>query len=873
MQKHSWQLTPLLLAMATVLAMQGAHADDDAAQAVSEMAPKTADTPIVMLDAEEIVVQRGARVHSAFGGAKPSDIVVTADQLRSRAATLGDALSGELGVRSSHFGGGASAPIIRGQEGKRLKILQNGSDVIDMASLSPDHAVMVDPLLAGQVEIVRGPSTLLYSSGNVAGQINVVDDVILDHVPDAPTGDATLRFNTGSDEKVASVGVSLPIGSQVAISAKGITRRANDYQTPEYQRYQFDNEKALKAHLAAPENLASLESEYQHWLANHHQQPYFRYRPANERHFIRSESQYLEQKQRYTDAIVTPKHLDYLPDSWANADALSLGVSWVGTSGYVGASVSHREDEYGLPAHNPMYEGCGAYVISPASERAKPYLMSYPQLMGEDDVNYLNPRADCLQAEVFDSSGGHTHSTKEHTHGAPHITLTNRRYDLKGELYDPIAGIDTVKLSVGHSDYQHQEKEGDTISSDFKNKATTARLEMIQTPTEKLSGTWGVRYLISKNSALSPSIAKGRQTLGENRTDNIALFGLQQYELSDALSLQASARAERQRIKMDYDLDKITSVMQPVPNRYNSSYIDAANQKRAEHLAQALNDTKANQDTAYSYALGATWKFAPKHRLTVTASHQERLPNAQELYTHGAHLATNSFEVGNKNLTKEKSNNLEIALDYQGEKLDYQLAAYHYDFDNYIYLQTLNASLGNSAVIAPYSLRINRYSQAKAKFSGLEGSIGYQFTPVYHASLFGDVITGKLTDLPDEVVAYDNWTDERTYAAQVDRYTPRLPPARLGARIKADVADGVSGELEYYHVFDQNKLSKFEQPTQGHHMLNLGVNYRKDWGAGEYELFLRGNNLLDEPVYAHETFLPYIPQMGRNFSLGATYRF
>lgn len=68
-------------------------------------------------------------------------------------------------VHANGFGGGASAPIIRGQEGKRIKILSNGSEVLDMSAMSPDHAVAVDSVLAGQVEIVRGVTPLLYSSG------------------------------------------------------------------------------------------------------------------------------------------------------------------------------------------------------------------------------------------------------------------------------------------------------------------------------------------------------------------------------------------------------------------------------------------------------------------------------------------------------------------------------------------------------------------------------------------------------------------------------------------------------------------------------------------------------------------------------------
>ncbi|WP_147502439.1 TonB-dependent receptor domain-containing protein, partial [Acinetobacter baumannii] len=97
-----------------------------------------------------------------------------------------------------------------------------------------------------------------------------------------------------------------------------------------------------------------------------------------------------------------------------------------------------------------------------------------------------------------------------------------------------------------------------------------------------------------------------------------------------------------------------------------------------------------------------------------------------------------SFEIGNRFLRKEKSKNIEISLAYKDDLIDYQISNYYYDFDNYIYLQTLNEVLGTTKFRDHHTLRINHYSQSAANFYGLEGNIVYQFNYVYHGSLFGD---------------------------------------------------------------------------------------------------------------------------------------
>ena len=80
-----------------------------------------------------------------------------------------ESLNSEPGITSSHFGAGASRPIIRGMDGPRVKVMSDGAELHDASTISPDHAVVSEPLLATQIEVLRGPSALVYGNGAVGG--------------------------------------------------------------------------------------------------------------------------------------------------------------------------------------------------------------------------------------------------------------------------------------------------------------------------------------------------------------------------------------------------------------------------------------------------------------------------------------------------------------------------------------------------------------------------------------------------------------------------------------------------------------------------------------------------------------------------------
>ena len=634
-----------------------------------------------------------------------ADTVVDQKRLAQGAVTIGEALSGETGISSNQFGAGSSRPVIRGQDGPRIKILQNSSENIDVSTLSPDHAVTVDPALAKQVEVIRGPSTLLFGAGTVGGLVNVTDSKLPTALPEKGyEGNVGLRYNTGSDEKLATAGVTLGLGDQVALRVEGLKREANDYIAPDYVH----------------------EGE----------------------------------KERRVD------------NTFAKGQTVNVGLSWIYDRGFTGISYSNRQDQYGLPGHSHEYESCHLHGLS--------------LHCGEHDHDE-------------DEHDDHDH---DHAHEAgPWIDLKSERYDVRTELDDPFAGFKKLRAQASYTDYQHDEIEEDTIATHFKNKGYDGRLELVHNPLGAWEGVIGTQYGQQKLE-----LTGEEAFLAPNTTKKWSVFALEHAQLND-VHVELAARVDQQKIDID-------------------------------------DSSKKDFDgSAFSVSGAANWEFAPNYKLSLVTSHQERLPLAQELYADGGHFATNTYELGNDQLSKEKSNNVELGFHYDDNTFDYHVHVYHNWFDDYIYAQTLDRYK---------DFRLVQYAQDKAKFYGAEAEAGYQISPIYKLSVFGDYVRGKIDN--------DN--------------APRVPAGRLGTKLNADFDDHWSGSAEYYHVFQQDKIAAYETDSQSYNMLNLGVAYSGNYSnVSDYRVFLNANNLLDDQVYQHASFLSTIPQVGRNFSVGVNFSF
>jgi iron complex outermembrane recepter protein len=222
---------------------------------------------------------------------------LSSDELRNKLSlSLGETLSTELGLSASGFGTGASRPIVRGMEGSRVQILENGLGTGDVSSLSNDHALANGLSKTKSIEILRGSSALKYGSGSNNGIINIINDKILTELPTEMNGSLDSRWSS-ADRGHSNAFELNTMDGPLAFHFDGSKNIGNDYAIPGPRE------------LAGwgPKGLNSVNS-------------------ASSAQFNR------------------------LPFSYSFSDNIGAGLSVINPLGYTGFSVEHLNHQYGIPS-------------------------------------------------------------------------------------------------------------------------------------------------------------------------------------------------------------------------------------------------------------------------------------------------------------------------------------------------------------------------------------------------------------------------------------------------------------------------------------------------------------------------------------------
>lgn len=381
------------------------------------------------------------------------------------------------------------------------------------------------------------------------------------------------------------------------------------------------------------------------------------------------------------------------------------------------------------------------------------------------------------------------------------IVLNQDRVDADGEWREPFPGVKAFHWRFGWTDYIHHEQEGHEIITKFDRSTWESRVELSHKPVSGLEGTLGFQWSDMDYRAA------GKETFTPaTHTTYQSTFYLNQWDWH-FLRLQTGMRYERQRIRL----------------------VDFSKERRT--------------DDSMAGSLGLVFQIDENWHLHLGVSAIERVPTATELYASGPHAATQSYEIGNPQIRREKSTGMEIMLERTGPRWSVRLTGYQQRFDRYIYLRRSGfETLG---------LPIFHYVQREAEFLG--GELDAHF---YLSSANGNHTKLRVTS--DYVRATDLSTGYPL---------PRIPPLRFAARIERHHGPWTGG-VEWRRAMAQTRHQPFQEaPTNGHTLINADISY--EMPATGLQWFLRGTNLTNSEARVHSSFIKEAaPLPGRGLQVG-----
>jgi iron complex outermembrane recepter protein len=385
------------------------------------------------------------------------------------------------------------------------------------------------------------------------------------------------------------------------------------------------------------------------------------------------------------------------------------------------------------------------------------------------------------------------------------INLRQYRFDLRGEVQLGDAFLDKLKVRTGYANYRHQELADGETGTLFLSKGIETRVELVQNEHGTWNGASGLQYQTRDFEAIG-----SEAFVPPNLTEQLGLFTLQEFAFGP-VGIEASLRYDNNKLK-------------------------------------AASIQAARSFSNISAALGLSYT-ADKLKFGANISRTGRAPSAEELFSNGPHLATLGYEIGDGDLTSERSWNGELYIRYDGTPVEFSATLYANRFDNFIFEDATGGNVND--------LPIFQTSQADARFVGAElessARLGHISGFDIKTNLVADLVRAKLRGGLGNV--------------------PRIPPLRvLGGVTLASSHLDLQSELEW--TADQNRTSANETPTAGFTVVNASAIWRP-WGKQRNISFIASaNNIFDVTVRRSASFTKdFAPLAGRDMRLTARFSF
>ncbi|MDA9941669.1 TonB-dependent receptor [Luminiphilus sp.] len=727
--------------------------------------------------------------------------------------TLGAHLDSLLGVAYADFGAAVGQPIIRGLSGNRVRVLNNGSVVRDVSALGPDHAVDVSLSDVQQVEVVRGPSALLYSNGSIGGIVNVVDNTIPKSDLDAFSGSVGAEAQSVNDGEAADVSLRGNLGG---------VNLTYSYQDVDMEDYEIPNGAVIGAH---------------------HDEDH------EEGHDEDHEEGHEEDHDEGHEEDHGDEHGD--KDTLANSDVSTtshrFGVSTTGDWGYVGLSYSDLSSTYGIPFHSEAAHDEGGHDAH------------------EDDH-------DDDHGDEYDEDHDADHDADEHgdEHEGERIfsKTESEIISLSGSFKTSLSFLNAIDFAVKQSDYElkeqhaegehgeaeheegHGHEEGPTV---FSNEATEVSISL------DLSSGDRIRRLVLNHAveeisiigeeAFMAPVDSTETTLGFFSSDDLGFATLDIGLRFD--QIERDGFIAEMHHDEDHDEDHEGDHDEDHEGDHDEDH-------EGDHDEAMEYDPYSFSDEVFSAAATLRRDLNEHASLSLGLASVSKTPSAVELFMNGEHLASSRYEVGDVNLDTERSDNIDLAFTFDAHNWFGSAAVYYNRVDNYIYLrdelEEEHEAHGDEDHGDEHGdhggLVLSEYTQQDADFTGYEIEVGARFA-LPRGEL--EVTLGR-----DEVDA--EFTDGRA--------VPRIVPARnlLTARY---TLDDFSAKLLVKDVERQTNVAMGETMTEGFTLVNADASW--SYGLSEstrLTLTAFARNLTDEVSRNHASFVKdQVPLPGRNIGV------
>ena len=409
------------------------------------------------------------------------------------------------------------------------------------------------------------------------------------------------------------------------------------------------------------------------------------------------------------------------------------------------------------------------------------------------------------------------HQTKYGSVKEPGILLDmdTDRIDFASEIRDLGSFFERAKFRAAYTDYRHHEMGGGEIHSTFKNKGIDGTFELAHAPLMGLKGILGAQFDNGKFDAIGHEAF-----LPNSKTNSQSLYVYEELPLNQH--------------KMTFGL------------RHGKHEVES---KGGGEDAQFGNPSRKKFNTNNA-AIGGLYALNEQWSLTGNLSHNERAPSYFELFANGVHTATGVYQEGQTDLKKEKSNGLDGQIRWKSGQDSLTFGAYFNKFSNFIgLLSTDSAGLAHNEeeINSEITYKKSTFSGIKAEFKGVELEGKTMLTDYVQFNVRGDYVDAK----------------DKTNGG----YVPRISPLKLGAGLKYEF-DRFGARLDVLHAFKQDRVASNynyqggkELMTDAYTNVSMMATYKLPTQLN-LEAFTRANNLLDQEIREHTSFLKDIAPMG-----------